>query len=76
MKRIPVKSGVLLNVGYHDAGARLDIELCSGRVYRYFDVSREACRQLLESASKRPRNGSYYHTRIKPDHGCEEIADR
>jgi hypothetical protein len=72
MRRVPVKSSALRSVGYHDASAMLDIELVTGRVYRYFDVPWETYQALMESPSK----GWYYNTRIKPGYSFEEIDDR
>lgn len=70
MKRVLVKSSAVRSVGYYDASATLEVELTTGRVYRYFDVPWEVHDELMDASSK----GGYYNTRIKPAYHCEEVG--
>lgn len=63
MKRVPVDSSMMTSVGYDAAGRILEIEFRSGHVYRYFAVSEDVVRALLEAPSK----GRFFHACID---GC------
>lgn len=52
MERQPVKSTVLASIGYDPQAEVLEIEFCSGRIYRYHGVSAELHAWLMRSPHK------------------------
>jgi lysyl-tRNA synthetase class 2 len=56
-----VESTTLLSLAYDEARKLLQLEFCSGAVYRYFDVPREMHEALLKAPSK----GNYFNKAIR-----------
>jgi hypothetical protein len=61
MPRISLLSSAIEAVDYDDERQRLDVELKTGRAYRYFDVPQSAFHALLAAKSK----GSFYNDHIR-----------
>ncbi|MCL4535523.1 MAG: KTSC domain-containing protein [Bacteroidetes bacterium] len=61
MERTPVQSSNLASVGYDPATRTLEIELRSGRTYRYINVPKAVYEGLMAAESK----GSYFNEHIK-----------
>lgn len=62
MKRTPVESSTIYDVGYDPETQTLEIGFNSGKVYQYFDVEREVFDGLLNASSK----GRYFLDEIEP----------
>lgn len=62
-------STVLVEARFDDAGNTLEIELRSGRAYRYFLVPRSAFEALASAESA----GSYFNREIRPRYPCERL---
>ena len=61
MNREPVKSTMLLSVGYDQASLTLEVEFTDGDIYQYFDVPAAEHAELLRSGSI----GSYFSKSIR-----------
>jgi hypothetical protein len=61
--RTPVRSSVIVSVGYDAETAVLEVEFRSGDVYRYFAVPPSVHRALLEAESP----GAYFNKNVS-DH--------
>jgi hypothetical protein len=61
MTRVMVISGAIRAVEYDDAHQHLDVELTSGRVYRYLEVGPEAFAAFMQARSK----GRFYNDHIR-----------
>jgi hypothetical protein len=62
MHLTPVKSSILVTVGYDPDGKLLQLEFCRSRaVYQYFSVPAAAHEALLAATSK----GSYFNQAIR-----------
>jgi hypothetical protein len=61
MYRVAVESTVLAQVGYDVPSATLEIVLCSGEVYRYFDIPEKVYRNLMFAES----HGTFFNAFIK-----------
>lgn len=61
MPRISLLSSAIEAVEYDDEHLRLDVELKTGRAYRYFDVPRSTFHALLAARSK----GGFYNDHIR-----------
>jgi hypothetical protein len=66
MQRTRVDSEAIAGVGYE--GTTLEVEFTTGRVYRYFDVPREAHEALMRAESR----GAYFNRWIRPRYRYEE----
>jgi len=62
MKCIPVESSWVASVGYDGASSTLEIVLCDGHVYRYFEVPE---RHFLELTSGAGSVGRYLNRHIR-----------
>jgi hypothetical protein len=60
-KPVAVNSSLLANVSYDAGQSVLQLELCDGAVYRYFDVPPVIYEDLLAAESK----GSYFNREIR-----------
>lgn len=56
-----IASTTLARVAYDDAGGVLQLEFCSGAVYRYFGVPEEVHERLLRACSR----GRYFNREIR-----------
>ena len=72
LERMPVQSSDLASVGYDERRRLLEIEFCSGGIYRYSDVPREIFDGLLAAESK----GRFFATRIRPRFNYERVKPR
>lgn len=63
LRRIPVRSTVIVSVGYDTDTAMLEVEFRSGDVYRYFAVPPSVHRALVEADSP----GAYFNKHVS-DH--------
>jgi hypothetical protein len=60
-KPVAVNSSLLANVSYDAGQSVLQLELCDGAIYRYFDVPPVIYEDLLAAESK----GSYFNREIR-----------
>ena len=60
-KPVDVNSSLLANVSYDAGQSVLQLELCDGAIYRYFDVPSAIYEGLLAADSK----GSYFNREIR-----------
>jgi hypothetical protein len=60
-KPVDVNSSLLSNVSYDAGQSVLQLELCDGAIYRYFDVPPVIYEGLLAANSK----GSYFNREIR-----------
>lgn len=72
MNRVPVVSSTLASVSYSADQRILDVEFCSGAVYRYFDVPTDIYSQLLEAESK----GRFFNANVRNCFCYREIPSR
>ena len=61
MSRVMVISGAIRAVDYDEAQQHLDVELTTGRIYRYLDVPPDAYAAFIRSESK----GRFYNDHIR-----------
>ncbi len=61
MRRVPVTSSNITEIGYDEASSTLEILFRNGRLYQYFDVPPQAHRELMAASS----HGQYLNTHIK-----------
>jgi hypothetical protein len=69
MRRIPVESSVIANVGYSPGEQILEVEFHSGRVYQYLNVPPEQYGLLMSADSI----GSYYNRNIRDKYESQEL---
>jgi KTSC domain-containing protein len=69
VERLPVQSRALKSVGYDTEGRLLELEFCSGSLYRYFDVPEFTYRALMHAKSK----GHFFQTSIDRRFRYEEV---
>lgn len=67
MRRVPVESSVIAEVGYEDGV--MEVRFNNGGVYRYFNVSPRVCLDLLRADSK----GSFFNREIRGAYPCKRI---
>ena len=67
MKRVPVSSSNVLEVGYDGEAKTLEVEFKGGAVYHYADVPLANYEALLLADSV----GSYLAAQIKPKYACK-----
>jgi hypothetical protein len=67
--RIPVQSSLLASISY-SVHATLDLEFCSGALYRYFAVPRAIAEGLIAAESK----GSYFNLNVKDRFPFKRLA--
>ena len=60
-KPVAVNSSLLANVSYDAGQSVLQLQLCDGAIYRYFDVPPVIYEDLLAAESK----GSYFNREIR-----------
>jgi hypothetical protein len=60
-KPVDVNSSLLANVSYDAGQSVLQLELCDGAIYRYFDVPPVIYESLLAAESK----GSYFNREVR-----------
>jgi hypothetical protein len=70
MRRQKVDSATLQSVGYESKRQVLELEFCSGALYRYFEVPEEEHQALLGAESK----GRYFGLHIRDQYGFERLA--
>jgi KTSC domain len=70
MPREIVDSTVVAAVNYDEPRQQLDIELTTGRIYRYLDVPPEIYRGLMWAASK----GRFYNDHIRDVYIYERLG--
>lgn len=69
MRRIPVSSADITQVGYHQDSETLEIEFSKAGVYQFFNVPTMIYDSLMSAASK----DDYYHTCIGSRFPCSRI---
>ncbi len=69
MRRIPVSSAAINQVGYHEDSETLEIEFSKGGVYQFFNVPTMIYDSLMSATSK----DDYYHTCIGSRFPCSRI---
>jgi hypothetical protein len=69
--RVAVASTSLASVGYDREGQVLEIEFCSGAVYRYLAVPERVHRELLAAVSK----GRYFSSHIRERYRFQRMPD-
>jgi hypothetical protein len=67
MRRVPVESSVIAEVGYEDEV--MEVHFNNGGAYRYFNVPPEVCRDFLRADSK----GSFFNQEIRGGYPCKRI---
>ena len=70
MRRQKVDSATLQSVGYESKRQVLELEFCSGALYRYFEVPEEEHQALLGAESK----GRYFGLHIRDQYRFERLA--
>lgn len=70
MPRVVVDSTAIEAVQYHEAQQHLDVELRTGRTYRYLDVPLEVYQAFMVAESK----GRFYNDHIRDVYLCERLA--
>jgi len=68
--RVALDSSVIRSATYRPAERTLDIEMISGRTYRYADVPEWVFDELTDTSSA----GHFYNCEIKGHYACEEIT--
>ncbi len=71
VKRQPLSAETLRSVGYQPEGGVLEVELQSGRIYRYLRVPRRHYLALLNAASP----DSYYDEHIRHDFTYHQVRE-
>jgi hypothetical protein len=61
MRRVPVNSTTIAEIGYDEASRTLEIMFRNGRIYQYFDVPEQEYRTLMAASS----HGQYLNQYIK-----------
>jgi hypothetical protein len=64
VNRTPVKSSLLVSVGYDRDRLVLETELTSTKIYQYFDVPESVFLELMSADSL----GTYYNTNIRKNY--------
>jgi len=67
MRRVPVKSSVIAEIGYADEV--MEVRFNNGGLYRYFKVPPEVCLNLLKADSK----GSFFNEGIRGEFPCTRV---
>lgn len=67
MRRVPVESSVIAEVGYEDEV--MEVRFNNGGVYRYFNVAPEVCLDLLRADSK----GGFFNQEIRGEYPCTRV---
>ena len=71
MERTPVKSSLLVSVGYDRGELKLETELTSGAIYEYSAVPPWIHSGLMSADSL----GDYYNKRIRDKYRWEQLRD-
>ncbi|MCY4107830.1 MAG: KTSC domain-containing protein [Chloroflexi bacterium] len=61
MKRIPVNSSSIAEIGYDESSQTLEVQFRNGRVYQYFSVPGQVANELMDAGS----HGQYVNQHIK-----------
>jgi hypothetical protein len=69
MKRLPVTSSDLLNVGYEEETKTLEIEFKKGGLYQYKGVPINIFKSLITASSK----GKFFHVFIEKNFVCIKL---
>jgi hypothetical protein len=69
MKRTPVESSMIRDVGYDPETETLEIGFNSGTVFQYFDVKPEAYEALMNAGSK----GRHFLDNIEPFYAYDRV---
>jgi hypothetical protein len=69
MKRTPIESSMIHDVGYDPETKTLEIGFNSGTVYQYFDVEKEDFDGLM----KVPSAGQCFLNDIEPFYACIQV---
>jgi hypothetical protein len=72
MDRTPVESTTIASAGYDPAALVLEVEFCSGSIYRYSLLPASVYRDLLAADSK----GRFFNQFIRQNFACEPISGR
>lgn len=70
MKRTPVESSMIRDVGYDPKTETLEIGFNSGTVYQYFEVEQEVFDQILTARSV----GRYFLDNIEPFYAYAPVS--
>lgn len=68
-RRVAVRSSVIASIGYDPVTRTLEVEFCSGEIYRYSDVPASVHRAFLASPSK----GRFFSHSIRERYRAERI---
>lgn len=70
MERVAVESNSLRSIGYDEQTRELEVEFCSGRIYRYTGVPPEAHDWLMRSKGK----GGFFNRMIRDRYAMHDIT--
>jgi len=71
MQRQQVESSVIKSVGYDPALHTLEIEVKSGRVYRYDEVEEKTFKEMMDAKSM----GRYFNANIRDKYRGERLEE-
>lgn len=64
MRRVPVESSVIAEIGYEDEV--MEVRFNNGGVYRYFNVPPQVCLDFLKADSK----GRFFNQEVRGEYSC------
>lgn len=67
MRRVPVKSSVIAEIGWEDEV--MEVRFKNGGLYRYFSVPPEVCLELLKAASI----GGFFNQYVRGAYPCKRL---
>jgi hypothetical protein len=67
MRRVPVESSVIAEIGYEDEV--MEVRFNNGGIYRYFNVPPKVCLDFLKADSK----GRFFNHEIRSEYPCKRI---
>ena len=70
MDRVPVTSSVIASIGYDPATNTMDVEFRTGRLYRFFGITRAVHKALISADSI----GRHFNAEIRNRFPCREIG--
>jgi len=69
MRRVQIKSSVIVSLGYDEGAQVLEVEFVGGRVYRYAPVPRREFEDLMAAESK----GLYFNLHVRDHYVFAEV---
>ena len=68
MRRVPVTSSNIAEIGYDEASSTLEVLFLNGRLYQYFDVPAQIHQELMKPSHSKKLNtlikGKYRYARV------------